>query len=108
MKIRNGFVSNSSSCSFVLGKYYMTDEQIEQFNDFIDFLKSYREHGDSELNFNPEFVKYVNYNICFDEGGIPVEVGNYFLGEIDQSITEMIENFLTDIGVDEEHFEMFQ
>ena len=29
MKIRSGFVSNSSSASFILDKRYMTEEQIE-------------------------------------------------------------------------------
>ena len=28
-KIRNGFVSNSSSSSFILGKYFLTNDQIE-------------------------------------------------------------------------------
>ena len=32
MKLRKGFVSNSSSCSFVLDKDGMTEEQIREFN----------------------------------------------------------------------------
>lgn len=31
MKIRNGFVSNSSSSSFCIAKCYMTQEQVEEF-----------------------------------------------------------------------------
>jgi len=50
MKIRNGFVSNSSSSSFVLyGSYVddLTEEQKEKFNehDFLTFLQD-DEEGD--------------------------------------------------------------
>jgi hypothetical protein len=34
MKIRNGFVSNSSSASFILDKRYITPEQIEEIKEF--------------------------------------------------------------------------
>lgn len=36
MKIRNGFVSNSSSSSFCIYKKLMTEEQIEKFRCFIN------------------------------------------------------------------------
>jgi len=36
MKIRNGFVSNSSSSSFVLSKRDMSDIQILKFSEFIE------------------------------------------------------------------------
>ena len=36
MKKRHGFVSNSSSSSFVLGKAHMTDEQINKFQNMLD------------------------------------------------------------------------
>lgn len=42
MKIRNGFVSNSSSSSFVVAKVFLTKEQIEEVRNF------FREHNDSE------------------------------------------------------------
>ena len=35
MKIRNGFVSNSSSSSFCIAKCYMTTEQIDEFRRII-------------------------------------------------------------------------
>jgi len=34
MKIRNGFVSNSSSASFVLDKNYMTEEQVDKMRNY--------------------------------------------------------------------------
>jgi len=36
MKVRNGFVSNSSSSSFVLDKADMTKEQIDKFRKLVD------------------------------------------------------------------------
>lgn len=40
MKVRNGFVSNSSSSSFVIDKAYLTQIQIEQIKDHIEYAKS--------------------------------------------------------------------
>lgn len=48
MKIRSGFVSNSSSSSFVLDKDMMTEEQIE-------LVKNYREYG-------PKIFKIISEN----------------------------------------------
>lgn len=35
MKIRQGFVSNSSSSSFCIAKCYMTPEQVTKFQDWL-------------------------------------------------------------------------
>ena len=43
MKIRNGYVSNSSSSSFVVIKYSLTNEQkdmIYNYQDYADFFKT--------------------------------------------------------------------
>ena len=38
MKIRNGFVSNSSSSSFVISKYYLSEFQIRKIKNHISYL----------------------------------------------------------------------
>ena len=47
MKLRTGFVSNSSSCSFVLDKEGMTREQIDTFKE-VNY-KSAGEYGEEML-----------------------------------------------------------
>jgi len=52
MKVRNGFVSNSSSSSFVIAKAYMTEDQITEFKEFI------RENNDDDSEFYIRESKY--------------------------------------------------
>lgn len=40
MKIRFGFVSNSSSCSFLINKNYLSNHQIELICDHITLINS--------------------------------------------------------------------
>ena len=47
MKIRNGFVSNSSSSSFVLDKSDMTPLQIAEFEDVIEQAEKEDGSGDT-------------------------------------------------------------
>jgi hypothetical protein len=46
MKIRNGFVSNSSSSSFVIPKDKLTFEQIEKIRNHIDEANKHSEYYD--------------------------------------------------------------
>ncbi len=39
MKIRQGFVSNSSSSSFIIGKSHLTDEQLEKIKNHMELSK---------------------------------------------------------------------
>ena len=81
MKIRNGFVSNSSSCSFVIGKEYMTDEQINLFRDFIE----------NEIKINGHFERET---FIYDDK-------HYFVGDLDiNEDEEKIIKFLKSIGVE--------
>ena len=46
MKVRKGFVSNSSSSSFVVCKQLMTDEQISEYKKFADVFDNEEEYGE--------------------------------------------------------------
>lgn len=69
MKIRAGFVSNSSSSSFCIYKKLMTEKQIEEFREIIKSAHK-----------------------CDDETSLG-EDGNYFIGELSMH-NEEIPRFL--------------
>lgn len=76
MKLRSGFVSNSSSSSFVLGKYFLTDEQIAYFKSKLDDINDDNEEG------------YISDNKY------------YFQGEISQHST-IIDEVIEELGIEE-------
>lgn len=73
-----GFVSNSSSSSFVLGKYFMTPEQIEEFKSLIKEIEDVRENGYD----SPICVTYENEVVAYDEDTYIGEDENYFFGDV--------------------------
>ena len=49
MKYRNGFVSNSSSSSFIIGKAHMTERQIKSLSKLVLVFNDDEEHYDSYI-----------------------------------------------------------
>jgi len=91
MKIRNGFVSNSSSSSFVVGKAYMTPEQISKFGTFIARQEDgrYDDEEDEDEVFHEETCLY--------------EEDYYFQGRLDNCDYDKVVSFLKEIGVDQKY-----
>ena len=81
MKYRQGFVSNSSSSSFVITKTLMTDDQIKKFRKFIQDQEM---DESNEGYYNVEELKY------------------YFIGDGDMHAEDDYIQFLKNIQVDGE------
>jgi len=61
MKIRQGFVSNSSSSSFVLDKNGMTEKQVEAIRNWV---KNSINHEDTSINeSNKHFYGTMSYHL---------------------------------------------
>ena len=75
MKIRQGFVSNSSSSSFVLGKNFMTPEQIKKFSNKLDEI--------NEVNYGEGYIFESEY---------------YFHGEVSDHNT-LLDEILGEMGL---------
>jgi len=86
MKIRNGFVSNSSSSSFVIQKNNLTVKQIEM-------IKNHSEEA-----------KKIGMDYCDDTWDI-VETENTIEGFTFMDNFDMC-NYLSKIGVSEKHIDM--
>lgn len=83
MKIRQGFVSNSSSSSFCIAKCYMAPEQVKKFSNWLAEVRCSNE---------PLYETYIH------------QTSLYFVGE--KSVHEnRITEFLKSIGVDVQYVE---
>ena len=70
MKIRSGFVSNSSSSSFIIKGFILSDDVIKD----LDFEELYTKYGFDKTNYNPEYYDKdeINYEFLryLDDKGI--------------------------------------
>ena len=65
MKTRNGFVSNSSSSSFVIAKTFLTPDQLKAIKDFHSKMKgegkSFGDNGD----YLTEDKNYISFDVYY-------------------------------------------
>ena len=75
MKIRNGFVSNSSSSSFIISKEYLSPHQIKQIRNHLEEAKKFQ----SVNNLPEEYKDHVRMYLRKDglEEGVPEKDGWY-------------------------------
>ena len=91
MKIRLGFVSNSSSSSFVINKSDLTDEQIYKINNYFKIVS---ESSEKE-----------RHRIGWDETRWRIgESENYITGKTEMDNFDMW-FYLTDIGISDDKIE---
>ena len=88
MKIRNGFVSNSSSSSFAISKSVLTEEQIDAIYDHINYTKN----NFPEMKETSDVHDGSAWGISEDEKNI---FCNTFMDNFDMYF------FLNEIGIDE-------
>lgn len=58
MKIRNGFVSNSSSSSFVILKHHLTEEQIDKIFNYVEVVEEYLKNNPDDHNFDFSYCEW--------------------------------------------------
>ena len=102
MKVRTGFVSNSSSSSFVIAKSFMTEEQIAKFKAWIEdpVFSADLQEAINDFVEGGEISDPLEY---FEYGGHIEEQEHYFVGGNDQNFSHEAICYLESIGVKPEH-----
>lgn len=114
MKIRSSFVSNSSSSSFVLGKHFMTEEQIEEFREWIGKYKMetaadnyIRMHGQYFMTKEQieAFREWISRRVVITSGDTYViEHEYYFRGNVNFIQYAEVQDKLDKLGINREHY----
>ena len=95
MKTRNGFVSNSSSSSFLVYGCYVKE-------DFADFVRKFIKNNPDRLEFKKldvscgENDSYIGRSPCSIEGE---ETGNQFKNMVEALIAELLKEYGKEDGV---------
>lgn len=103
MKIRNGYISNSSSASFALTKYDgLTQEQIDQIKDHINVAKKIAKEKNYVIEnegTNMEYICPFNFTSKNSDFWKILEYKDKIYGETIMTNFDM-EAFLSEIGID--------
>lgn len=102
MKIRNGFVSNSSSSSFLLFKAYMTPEQIEQVRDWDTYALT-EEYFEKVRNYYKDSTPDAKIPEFFNREPIEVKEGDFEWEPEGWRVQETNQTF--DIGTDMDNYD---
>jgi len=94
MKIRNGFVSNSSSSSFTISKKHLTEKQIEQIKNYHLGWRDFTEEEIENVEF--QYYNYPEWDIYETDEDV---FGHTIMDNFD------IGSFLEKIGIDKKFIE---
>lgn len=97
MKIRTGFVSNSSSSSFVIGKCYMNKQQIDEFSRLAGVLNDAHNYDDDD----EQNIMWNNKLVPCDENTCIFESEYYFFGILGYANGDFVDEFMSDNDLSE-------